>query len=83
MDPDIRRSMKVRTALQNSIKCYQDLYKENYKKDQLIKNKDSEFQKVSNIVQDMSENETNADKMKSALGIPVTNVVSFDSLSKR
>ena len=83
MDPDIRRSMKVRSALQNSIKCYQDLYKENYKKDRFMKNKDSEFQKVSNIVQEMSENETNADKVKSTLGIPVTNVVSFDSEIKQ
>ena len=34
MDPDIRRSMKARKALQNSIKCYQDLYKEKSKEDQ-------------------------------------------------
>ena len=59
------------------------LRKENYKKDQIIKIKNSEFQKVSNIVQEMSENETNADKVKSTLGIPVTNVVSFDSEIKQ
>ena len=61
------------------------LRKENYKKDQIIKDKDSEFQKVSNIVKEMSENETYAlaDEVKSAHGIPKTNVVSFDSEIKQ